>query len=262
MAIAKLLRRERTNPPTVGTVYFYSNSTYVPVYGKTKFLVGGTGAPGGANTGGEYLYTTPSTGGNLEYTPIVPPQLISYTPAVYSTTVSIQYQIWGRNPSLAVNGVNTSPFVLFAYPPSLTYTYETYNTSQDITNSTPSPLESFPITPFTDSRYPGVTFYFYETWGTYVSTLVTPAKAVYSPQTGGEPYYTPIVPGVAVYSPIVVGPPSSSVTVLGVNFPGTTGGQPGVTVQPTPVAISYTPTGVAINVPPGGAVTITNVQSY
>lgn len=262
MGVAKLLRREKTNPPTVGTVYFYSNSTYVPVYGKTRFLVGGTGAPGGANTGGVYEYTTPSTGGNLEYTPIVPPKLISYTPAVYSTTVSIQYQIWGRNPTGSGSSGDTNPYVLFAYPPSLTYTYETYNTSYDATNPVPSPLESFPIPSFTDPRYPGILFYFYETYGTYVSTLVTPAKAVYSPQTGGQPYYTPIVPGVAVYSPIVVGPPSSAVTVLGVNFPGTTGGLPGVTVTPTAVSLSYTPQGVPINVPPGGAVTITNVQSY
>lgn len=259
--MTKKLFREKTNPPFRGMVAFYSSTVYVPVYGKTNFLVGGQGTPGNPNTGGNYANTNPPTGGNVSYNPPTGGNYSGSNPPTIlygffqQTTDLDNYNgpAPAEPPSYSSNTPNTNYYLNFSTTSNTTYVVGTYVSINPVTsNSLPSGYYFSTYNTNPSGNQYGTAYY------SYYANSTTPGNPNYNPIVPGNSYYNPTVPGNANYNPVVPGNPGPSANVLGVPFPGGAGATPAPIVAPTPITLSYTPSGVTLTVPTGGYVDITN----
>lgn len=259
--MSKKLFREKTNPPFRGTVAFYSSTVYVPVYGKTNFLVGGQGTPGNPNTGGNYANTNPPTGDNASYNPTTGGNYAGSNPATImygffqQTTDADTYNATAPNVPAPYSDIapNTTFYMNFNRTANSNYAVGTYVSVNPVTdNSLPAGYNSI----FNGSN---VDYNYYQTaYFSFYENSSTPGNSNYNPTVPGNVYYNPPVPGNANYNPTVPGNPGATNNVLGVTFPGGAGGSPAPIIAPTSVILSYTPSGVTLSVPTGGYIDITN----
>jgi hypothetical protein len=264
MSISKYLLREKTLPRTRGTQTFYASTTYVPVYGKTNFKIGGKGSPGNAPTGGNYAGTNPPTGGNVSYNPPTGGNYAGSNPTYYRwNEYLVAYSTANYAPgspapqpapytSYQAMDVSNAYYwytvANFSFNSNFLSDYVTLYAVNGYGTSTPSPHNTY-------TSDANTTYYSIDN---YSQTGTTPGNAYYNPTTPGNAYYNPTTPGNAYYNPVTPGNSGPTYTVLGVTFPGGPAGSVAPYVNPTPVSLSYTPAGVSISVYSGGYIEITN----
>lgn len=220
MAIAKTLRRERTNATTRGTTTFNVSGNYKMPYGKTKYRVGGISQGGDPPEGGNYAGSNPST-------------------YIYNSSGS-SYRVTNYSNDLGAPG---SEYAVYPDPnvDSTVYSvyggYQTkeYTTLRQKTNQTGN---STPLS------------YGYATTDNYANGTVY--------YTSNVTYKTnQTIPGNANYNPYYPGTYGSPFTVGGVTFPGGFGGS-GNAVAMTPATIAYSTNGLSISFGQGARVSIEN----
>jgi hypothetical protein len=262
MALAKILRREKTNPKTRGTTTFYATTVYVPVYGKTSFKIGGRGAPGNPSTGGNYVSTNPPSGGNTSYNPPSGGDYAGTNPPSYGNYAGTNPPSYGNyagtNPSIPGNSSGSNPGTAYWFGPTNAsystfnsplspvpgpYSYGNYTTnfssnSEYQYDSGGNGLSSGPNVPSPSSSYssdPTGSFYFTSSYalayfvpGNPTYNPSTPGNAYYNPPSSGFDYYNPGDPGNAYYNPTSPGNSYTNPTIPGnANYNPTTPGNPG-----------------------------------